>query len=124
MGGRFWTRTVSVLCALALVLLSSAHRPVTAASSTSDSAIAAYLALGGSLDDLCLSGGSDGHGASHDDCPACTLGKSMAPGPVLCGPAGPAIVEADRLLLPDLPLTAGHGPRAPPARGPPSVQLI
>lgn len=119
-----WTRAVSVLCALAVILLSWTRRPHAAASPASDPAIAAYLTLGGSLDDLCLSGGSDGHGASHDDGPACTPAKTMAPGPDLRGPAGPAIVAAERLPLPDLPLMAGHGPRAPPARGPPALQLI
>jgi hypothetical protein len=124
MVGRFWTRAVSVLCALALVLLSSAHRPVTAASSASDPAVAAYLALGGSLDDLCLSGGADGHGASHDDCPACTLAKSMAPGPALRGPAGPSSRSSVIRRCSDLPRLAVHSPRAPPARGPPALQLI
>jgi hypothetical protein len=120
----FWTRALSVLCALALVLLSSTHRPLTAESPASDPVIAAYLSLGGSLADLCLSGESEDGKAGHGDCPACTLAKVMALGPCVPGPDGPANVAADIPPLTHLLLLAGHGPRAPPARGPPSLQLI
>jgi hypothetical protein len=115
---------VSVLCALALILLSLTHRPLTVEWLASDPAIAAYLGLGDSLDDLCLSGESDDQGASHEDCPACTLAKSIAPGPAFRGPTAPTAMAAERLLPTDLPLLAWHSPRAPPARRPPAFQLI
>jgi hypothetical protein len=113
-----------VLCALALVLLSSAHRPLDAESFASDPEIAAYLSLGGSLDDLCLSTDSGEDKTAHGDCPACTLAKVMVLGPCADGPARPAAFAAEFLAPPALPLLTGAGPRAPPARGPPSVQLI
>jgi hypothetical protein len=124
MSGSFWTRTVAVLCALALVLLSAAHRPVVADPGRADPAIAAYLAVGGSLADLCLAGGMEDGKSGHADCPACMLAKAMTLGPCVVGPAGPAIVAADRLIEQELSLSSGHGPRAPPARGPPSIRLI
>jgi hypothetical protein len=124
MGSSFWARTVAVLCALALVLLSAAHRPVAADPGRADPAVAAYLAVGGSLADLCLAGGMEDGKSGQADCPACTLAKAITLGPCLIGPAGPAIVAADRLAMTELSLSSAYGPRAPPARGPPSIRLI
>jgi hypothetical protein len=123
-GGSYWARSVAVLCALALILLSSAHRPVAANPTAIDPAVAAYLSVGGSLADLCLAGGMKDGTSGHADCPACTLAKVMAAGPCADGPARPAALAAEFLPPPAQLLLAGAGPRAPPARGPPSIQLI
>jgi hypothetical protein len=114
---------VSALCALALVLVGFAHRPAEAAPPAADAALAAYLAAGGTLDDLCLDAGGDGGTLSHADCPACTLAKTIAPPPVAAGLAAPAPCAAARLATPDRPALAGHTPRAPPARGPPATRI-
>jgi hypothetical protein len=113
-----------VLCALAIGLVAHAHHPGQADPRLSDPQIAAYLAAGGSVADLCLSG-DDGQGqASHGDCPACTIAKTMALAPACLAPAG-LVVASDHLSVwPETVLWSGHGPRAPPARGPPSVLTI
>jgi hypothetical protein len=121
---RFWTPAVSVLCALALVLLAFAHRPVEAAPRLSDPQIAAYLALGGSLADLCISGEEGQDHAAHADCPACTVAKSMALAPACLVPMGLVVWSSHRAVSPETPALTGHGARAPPARGPPSIRLI
>jgi hypothetical protein len=119
-----WKRAVSVLCALALVLVAFGHRPVEADPRLSDPQIAAYLALGGSLGDLCISGDDGQDHASHTDCPACTIAKSMALARVCSAPTGLVVWSSHRAVWPETLVLAGHGPRAPPARGPPFLQLI
>ena len=102
-----WKQAVSVLCALALMLVAFAHRPLETDPRLSDPQIAAYLALGGSFADLCLSGDGGEDHAAHADCPACTIAKSMALAPALlwwCSAAG--------YLLPSLPRLTGGLARA------------
>jgi hypothetical protein len=113
------SRAVSVLCALALTLFAVADRPVAADPRLADPQTAAYLALGGSLADLCLSTDAGGDGAAHADCPACTLAKGMALAPSCPGPSGAVARAAVLVAWPDTLILTGHGPRAPPARGPP-----
>lgn len=119
-----WNRTVSVLCALALVLVAFGHRPVETDPRLSDPQITAYLALGGSLADLCLSGDDEQDHAAHADCPACTIAKSMALAPACLAPSDLVVWSSHRAAWPETLVLTGHGPRAPPARGPPSFQLI
>jgi hypothetical protein len=121
---RFWTPAVSALCALALMLVAFAHRPVEAAPRLSDPQTAAYLALGGSLADLCLSGEDGQDHAAEAHCPACTLVKSMALAPTCPGPLGPTVWPGERLAWPETLAPTGHTPRAPPARGPPVIRSI
>jgi hypothetical protein len=120
---------MSVLCALALVLVAFAHRPAIAQVSVSqdpaaDAQLAAFLASGGTLADLCLPDAPGHPAAAHADCPACTLTKTMALGPSCA--AAPVLLSATVVatVWPDAPVLTGHGPRAPPARGPPSIPLI
>jgi hypothetical protein len=115
---------LAALCALALVLVAFAHRPVEAAPRLADPQSAAYLALGGSLADLCTSGEDGQNHAAHADCPACTLVKSMALAPACSGPTGPAVWSGERLAWPETLAPTGHTPRAPPARGPPVIRSI
>jgi len=119
-----WERAVSVLCALALVLVGFGHRPVETDQRLSDPQIAAYLALGGSLADLCISGDDGQDHAAHADCPACTIAKSMTLAPACLAPVGLVAWSTHRTVWPKTLVLNGHGPRAPPARGPPLLQLI
>lgn len=119
-----WDRAVSVLFALALMFLASAHRPVETDPRLSDSAVGAYLALGGSLADLCIAGDDTEDHATHADCPACTIAKNMALTPACLAPTGIVTWSTYRAAWREALVLTGHGPRAPPARGPPSIQLI
>ncbi len=119
-----WKRAVSVLCAVALVLVAFGHRPVETDPRVSDPQIAAYLALGGSLADLCLSGDDEQDHAAYADCPACTIAKSMALAQACLAPSDLVVWSGHRAAWPETLILTGHGPRAPPARGPPSIQLI
>jgi hypothetical protein len=121
---RFWTPAISVLSALALILVAFGHRPVEADPRLADPQIAPYLALGGSLADLCLSGKDGQDHAAHADCPACTVAKSMALAPACLGPTGLVVWSGQRAAWPEPLVLTGHGPRAPPARGPPSIRSI
>lgn len=119
-----WNRAVSVLCALALMLVAFAHRPIETDPSLSDPQIAAYLALGGSLADLCISSDDSENRAAHADCPACTIAKGMALAPACLPPMGLVAWSSHRAVWPATLVLTGHGQRAPPIRGPPSIQLI
>lgn len=121
---KIWNRAVSVLCALALMFVAFAHRPVENDPRLSDPQIAAYLALGGSFADLCISGDDTQDHAAHADCPACTIAKTMALAPACPAPMGLVAWSSHRAAWPETLVLTGHGPRAPPARGPPSIQLI
>lgn len=118
------SKAVSLLCAVALVLVAFAHRPAEAEPPAADPQIAAYLALGGSLDDLCLTGEAEHDHDRHADCPACTIAKAMALAPACVAPRPVAVWSGARAAWPSTLVLTGHGPRARPARGPPSIQLI
>lgn len=120
----FWNQAVSVLCALALMLVAFGHRPVETDPRLSDPQIAAYLAIGGSLADLCISGDDSQDHVAHADCPACTIAKSMALAPACLAPSELVVWSGHRAAWPETLILTGHGPRAPSARGPPSIQLI
>jgi hypothetical protein len=117
-------RAVAVLCALALTLVAFAHRPVESDPRLSDPQIAAYLSLGGSLDDLCISGDDGTDHAAHAECPACTIAKSIALAPACLAASDFVVWSSHRAAWPETLVLTGHGPRAPPARGPPLLQLI
>ena len=122
-GGMIRLAFISVLARLTLVLAlgtalaaaGPAHRGMDPAD---DGGLAAYLAAGGSLSDIC--GDVDGHGAV--DCPACHLVKAMDLPPVVATakPFGVALplTVADRGL--GLPPVSPFALR-PPGRAPPVV---
>jgi hypothetical protein len=120
----FGNQAVSVLCALALMLVAFAHRPVETDPRLSDPHISAYLALTGSLADLRISGEEDQDHAAHADCPACTLAKSMGLAPACLAAMGLVVRSSHRAAWSESLVLTGHGPRAPPARGPPFIHLI
>lgn len=111
-------RTVAVLCALALVLVSLAHRPVAPGTAAAAPELVAWVAIGGSLDDLCLDAGDPGKGGTAH-CPACLLAKSLAMAPADVALPVPVHARDTRRQWPDTPAVASHAPYAPAARGPP-----
>lgn len=114
--GTLSNRLTAALLALALVVLGFGHQHAPAA--PADPALRAYLAAGGSPDDLCL----DRQDAPHDraqDCPVCTLANAMAL-PLVTGQTAFLL----RITFTNPPgarhLVAGHHTRrGPPTRGPP-----
>lgn len=106
--------------ALALALLGFGHAHAPAA--PSDPMLAAYLNMGGIVDEICIDG-QDSPRDMAQDCPVCTLAKAMALAPETGRPglalriAGIGLPRAGHLLA------NHHTPRAPPARGPP-VALV
>lgn len=111
----FSSRLTAALLALALMVLGFGHQHAPAL--PADPMLAAYVQMGGELDDLCVT--QDGPQAMADDCPVCTLAQIMA-----LGTDAPGSGVALRIARLDLPavghlLARVHSPRAPPARGPP-----
>lgn len=98
-------RAISVLCALSLLLAASVHRSAEAAPYIYDPDLAAYLALGGSLTDLCRSGETGDGGVAHGDCPACILAKSLALAPAFIAPMKAATVSIARTVPPSIQMT-------------------
>ncbi|ADZ70992.1 hypothetical protein [Polymorphum gilvum] len=113
-----------VLCALALTLVAFAHRPVSVEPPSLDADLAAYLMLGGSLDDLCRPG-ADGDGpVAYDHCPACTLAKAFGLATAAVGVVSDVVWTVERPSFGTTSAISQHGPRAPPARGPPPLRMI
>ena len=112
----------AVILGLALAGVGAAHRPVERAAETA--ALAAFVAAGGNLDDLCHDAGGHGDHATPA-CPACTLTHAVMlpaaadvalPLPKLAQRGfWPAQVAAFRATCPAPP---------PPARGPPVVTAV
>lgn len=119
-----WKHTVAAVCALALTLVAFAHRPLEPDTRVSDPQLAAYLAMGGSLAALGLSGDAEEDDASHAECPACTFSKAMALFPACPAPLHGVGRSDDRVAWTERLILTGHGPHAPPARGPPTIRLI
>ena len=115
---------MSVLCALSLFLVAFAHRPVFSEPRVSDPTIAAYLAMGGSLSDLCISDADGKQGGSHADCQACRLVKSTALTAASLELADIVAWSVERPIRPSSAVVSSHGPRVPPVRGPPSFLMI
>lgn len=110
---------LAALIALALAALGFGHSRAPA--SELDRMVAAYVQAGGSLADLCLTDPSAPDHGALEDCPVCSLVKSVA----LVAPMGlPAMLGQPGALhqpAEDGHLARGHAPRAPPARGPPQT---
>lgn len=109
-------RLLATFAVAALVLLGSVHHH----GPKPDASLSAFLQAGGSLADICQAGADKPHPAASE-CPACTLAKSIAIGPVV------AVLIAQRLPMgsvqPGRAEICGvtRGPRPPPARGPPVI---
>lgn len=111
-------RVIVVLFALALILVSYAHRPP---QQTID--LTAYAMPDGTLPDLCLDVTGD-QGSTNTPCPACTLiaGMDLESAFVLAGVKLQSDIE--NWPNPAQRLWAMNAPRAPPARGPPAPLFI
>ena len=108
-------RLIAALLALGLLVLGFGHQHTPAM--PADPMLAAYLQMGGALDELCVT--QDGPQRMAEDCPVCTLAKIMS-----LGADAPATGIALRIVMLERPSTGNvlvdaHTPRAPPARGPP-----
>jgi hypothetical protein len=111
----FSNRLTAAFLALALTTLGFGHQNAPAL--PADPMLAAYVQMGGALDDLCVT--QDGPQGMADDCPVCALAQSMA-----LGADAPSSRVALRIGMLDLPaeshlLARAHNPRSPPVRGPP-----
>ena len=111
----FSNRLTAALLALALMVLGFGHQHAPAL--PADPMLAAYIQMGGALDDLCVT--QDGPQRMAEDCPVCTVAQNMA-----LGAEAPGSSIALRLATLDPTaaghlLTRSHSPHAPPARGPP-----
>lgn len=113
-----FSRLAVALALLAFVLAGAVHRPAMARMASVDADLIAFLAVGGSLDALCLDS-ADGKAAPHPGCPACILAKAMLVAP-------PPVTLAERRVRPmagvvfaTFKRVTPHAPRAPPGRGPP-----
>ena len=122
---RQWAACLRILCAVALVFVGFAHKPVTAAM-LSPVELAAFVLPDGTIPDICLSDVVDGdikggkkHTSGHG-CEACRIGGSMlSPEPVdLIGAVlafrivgAKPLVEA---VIAGTRFQPGAPPRAPP----------
>lgn len=127
--GRFartlWSRLALALFMLGLALSGFGHRHHNPAPEI-DPQLAAYLALGGSLHDLCLSDDAQGQDAPESqlaECPACTLGKAMALSLAALGPSGPVECGRAQPSFAATPVPAAPTPHLSEARAPPAPQL-
>ncbi|WP_340160009.1 hypothetical protein [uncultured Hoeflea sp.] len=77
---------VRMLCALSLLLVAFAHKPLVTSAAASGYAgvdIADYVLPDGTLPDLCLGGEADGHHSGPTHCEACRIFTSVdVPSPV------------------------------------------
>jgi hypothetical protein len=110
-------RVAALLALLGFVLLGFGHRAAADEGLRGDPALATYLALGGSLDALCL--GEDGGGV-RADCPACLV-ERIAPGPVPLLLPTPVVRAAETRVAIPAAVVVAWASRAPPGRGPPPV---
>lgn len=111
-------RSICVRLALALALVAAAApRPADAA--PTDPALAAFLAMGGRLSDLCGDPAMPGPHADHRHCDGCRVLAALVPDPPRCRRAAPAELIAEATGVAQAPPATAHGipPRGPPPAG-------
>ena len=116
-----WLLRAVMALTLAVVLAGTgaAHRPVERPGAAA--ALAAFVAAGGTLADLCHEAGDTGHGGhAAIECPACLLQKSAALIDLVAAVAPVPVLRAEvlRPRLPE-PVPLVRLATLPPARGPP-----
>ena len=122
LGGKKAAVLVRMLCMLALVFLSFAHKPVVAAP-LSPAELAAITLPDGTIADLCLSDGVE-HGKTKQGfgqgCDACRIGAAvLLPAPsVLGGRAIAFRIVGDRPLIEAAVTGQRYEPGAPPTAPP------
>lgn len=117
---------VRMLCALSLLLVAFAHRPLSldaTAAGYSAAEVAAYVLPDGTLPDLCLDGSKDGQHSAGNNCEACRI-TSSADLPLPIGGYVIARFEADTgLTVPqDVGPTRPAWRASASPRGPPSLK--
>ncbi|MDP2731991.1 MAG: hypothetical protein Q8O63_02600 [Hoeflea sp.] len=118
------TGLVRMLCALSLLLVAFAHKPLAlddAASVISSAELAAFVLPDGTLPDLCLTGEDDPRHAAATHCEACRIAASVD----LPSPLGGYVITrwfaaAELAVLHDArpaypALRPGASPRGPPS---------
>jgi len=116
---------VRMLCALSLLLVAFAHKPLissAAASAYTGVDVAEFILPDGTLPDLCLSDEEDGHHSASNHCEACRiLASADLPAPVdvfivnLLHPAAGLKWPRDDRFARSF-LRPGASPRGPPSR--------
>lgn len=114
---------VRMLCALSLLLVAFAHKPLTtsaAASAYVGVDVADFILPDGTLPDLCLGGEEDGHQSAFNHCEACRIIASVdVPSPIdvfvvnLLGPAAQLPPRQNDRFVRSF-LRPGASPRGPP----------
>ncbi|WP_333834637.1 hypothetical protein [Rubrimonas sp.] len=102
-----------IALALATAGVGHGHGPAPAL----PAALAAFLDAGGTVDDLCLEGAD--HVDVGGDCPWCQREEAVALAAALFSLSPPPRAAEPRPLA-EAGTAIGRGPRAPPARGPPT----
>ena len=119
------TGLVRMLCAVSLLLVAFAHKPIVVSATASayqGAEIADYVLPDGTLPDICLTGEEDGHHSTASHCEACRIVSSVdLPAPfegfLLHRANLRSTVGANRTVRPAEPvLRADASPRAPPFR--------
>jgi hypothetical protein len=112
----------ALILGLGLAGAGAAHRPMERPAEIA--ALAAFLAAGGDLADLCHDAGDHGGGHARTECPACTLQAGLAL-PVIDPVQLPVPQLAQQGLWPAqvAAFLSAHPTRLPPARGPPVPTL-
>ena len=117
-----WAACLRILCAVALLSVGFAHRPVMAANAPSAAELAQYVLPDGTLPDLCLDGMVDGKEkhAAPLKCEACRIvGGLLLPAPANLSGVRLAFRHVSPLppvaeALPSHRERPGAPPRAPP----------
>lgn len=116
-----WMR---IVCALSLLLVAFAHKPLDVSGGfqgSIDTSLSAYVLPDGSVPDICLTGNDDGsHHVAASDCEACRLSASVGLVSSLdsvgldCGFIPEQAKLAEAAALAAAAIRPGSGPRAPP----------
>ena len=116
---------VRIVCALSLLLVAFAHKPLVSSAAASAYAgvdVADFILPDGTLPDLCLGGEEDGHHSAFNHCEACRIFASVdLPSPVdvfvvnALGPAAHLTPRQDDHFVRSF-LRPGASPRGPPSR--------
>lgn len=113
-----------MLCALSLMLVAFAHKPLVssaAASAYAEVNIAEFILPDGTLPELCLDGEADAHHSAASSCEACRIVSSVDLPAPMDGFITNRRLASVELVLPSEPadtrpaLRPGASPRGPPA---------
>jgi hypothetical protein len=112
---------VRMLCALSLLLVAFAHKPLVSSAAASAYVgvdVADFILPDGTLPDLCLGGEEEGHHSAFNHCEACRIDVPSAVDVFVVNPLSPAAHLTARLddRVVRSFLRPGASPRGPPSR--------